>query len=242
MSGSAGAAPLIASFPAAGAGSTSLAWLTPIAAARGAQHLPLATPSSTAEFHSGRWLDGVVDAVGGAAGRTGADSVVLVGHSMGGLAALLAARALRADFPVGVLGINPPCPDAEGRIPTMSASDDAEIARILGGDGFPVELLDDEELLAEVADGVRADAGVADELAVRVAGMGDVGPLCVLATRGDAFIGVRHCLRWRERCRSGLDLIEADGSHMLTGTPGHILERAVDSVVASVRRDVAWRS
>jgi surfactin synthase thioesterase subunit len=235
VTGTSGTAGLVVSFPAAGAGSTTFRWLARAAGERGAVHLPLANASSVDELDSGRWAEGAAEQVRHAAQRSDARYVVLVGHSMGGLSALQLSTELGPTIgvPVRVLLLNTPCPDERGRIPTMSRCTDAEIAAILSGDGFPPEVLGDEELLAEVAAGVRADAKVADRLAERVNARGKAQQLWVLATRDDAFIGTARCAEWRHRVSGEFDLVAADGGHMLDRTPVDILARVVDSVIAS---------
>jgi surfactin synthase thioesterase subunit len=121
----------------------------------------------------------------------------------------------------------------------MSGCSDAEIAAILSGDGFPPEILEDEELLAEVAAGVRADAEVADRLAEWVNSVGDLAHLHVLATTGDTFIGTERCAQWRKRVSGNFDLTEAGGGHMLDGTPADVLRNVVHSVITAAQRDVA---
>lgn len=224
---------LAVSFPAAGAGGATFGWLADVAADRGATHVGLANPPSVDALESGRWQEEAAEAVRHAADRTAADHVVLVGHSMGGLSAIRLSGAV--GMPARVLLLNTPCPDERGRIPTMSRSSDAEIAAILAGDGFPPEVLDDEELLTEVASGVRADAVVADRLAEWVNSAADIENLHVLATRGDTFIGPQRCARWRQRVSGDFRLVETEGGHMLDGAPVEVLEQVVDSVIDSVR-------
>jgi surfactin synthase thioesterase subunit len=226
---------LTVSFPAAGAGSTTFRWLVEAAARRGAAYLSLSNPPSIDALDSGRWLAEAAEEVRRAAHR--AHSVVLVGHSMGGLSAIRLSQAL--GMPVRVLLLNTPCPDAEGRIPTMSGCTDAEIAAILAGDGFPAEVLDDDELLAEVAAGVRSDARVADRLAEWVNSAGDIAHLQVLTTNDDTFIGTERCAQWRKRVAGNCELTEAAGGHMLDGTPVDVLEKVMDSVIASAQGDSA---
>ncbi|MGW4211315.1 thioesterase II family protein [Lentzea sp. NPDC004789] len=224
---------MIVSFPAAGAGRT-FGWLS------GAQYLPCANAAGVGELRSGRWERDTVDEIVRAAEESSAPHVVLVGHSMGGLSAIRLSGKLGPALgkPVGVLLLNTPCPDTAGRIPTMSHSTDAEIADVLAGDGFPAEVLADPELLTEVAAGVRTDAEVADRLAEWVNHAADIDRLHVVTTRGDSFIGTERCARWRARVSGEFRLIEAEGGHMLDGTPPEVLRGAVDSVVATLR-DVA---
>lgn len=228
---------LIVSFPAAGAGGTTFRWLAEIAAELGAAHVCLANPPSIDVLESGRWQEETAEEIRRAADRAGAHHVVLVGHSMGGLSAIQLSAPL--GVPVRVLVLNTPCPDAEGRIPTMSGCSDAEIGAILTGDGFPPEILDYEDLLAEVAAGVRADAKVADRLAERVNSAGDIAHLHVLATTGDTFIGTERCAEWGKRVSGDFDLTEAGGGHMLDGTPVDDLRNVVRSAIEAVHRDAA---
>ena len=232
---------LTVSFPAAGAGSTTFRWLAEAAAGCGAGYVPLSNPPSVDDLESGRWQERATEEVRRAAAGVAARHVLLVGHSMGGLAAIRLSTWLSPALgvPVRVLLLNTPCPDAAGRIPTMSRCSDAEIAAILAGDGFPKEVLEDEDLLAEVAEGVRSDALVADRLAEWVNRAGDIEHLHVLATSGDTFIGTRRCAQWRGRVSGEFELTEADGGHMLDGTPVAVLRQVVDSVVASARRGAA---
>ncbi|WNV87533.1 alpha/beta fold hydrolase [Umezawaea sp. Da 62-37] len=220
---------MIASFPAAGAG-RGFRWLT------GRDHVACANASSVDDLSSGRWEHDTTKEIVRTAAEVSARHVVLVGHSMGGLSALRLSGELgpALGVPVGVLLLNTPCPDSTGRIPTMSRSSDTEIADVLAGDGFPPEVLADPELLAEVAAGVRTDAEVADRLAEWVNSTADVDRLHVVTTRGDFFIGMERCARWRGRVTTEFVLVEAEGSHMLDGTPPEVLHAAVDSVVASL--------
>jgi surfactin synthase thioesterase subunit len=236
MTGPAGAV-LTASFPAAGAGSTTFRWLAEAAAGHGAAYVSLSNPPSVDALESGRWHREPAEEVRRAADRVSARCVVLVGHSMGGLSAIRLAEDL--GLPVRVLLLNTPCPDTAGRIPTMSRCSDTEIAAILTGDGFPADVLDDDDLLAEVAEGVRSDACVADQLAEWVNSADDIAHLHVLATSGDTFIGIERCARWRERVSGRFELTEADGGHMLDGTPADVLGQVVDSAIASAQRDLA---
>lgn len=225
---------VIASLPAAGASSTSLRWLATAAARRGVDYVGLANPKFVDEFQSGRWQRECVQRLREVVATAG--SVVLVGHSMGGLAAVLLAGDGRLGVPVGVLALNTPCPDAQGRIPTMSVSSDAEIAAILISDGFPADILDDEDVLAEIAEDVRSDAVMADRLALAVHAAGAVPAMRamhVLATSGDRFIGLERCVEWRHRVSGEFHLVVGQGGHMLTETPVGTLERAVDSAIAA---------
>jgi len=221
---------MIVSFPAAGAGRT-FRWLT------GENYLACANAADVGALRSGRWERDTIDEIVRAAEEKSARYVVLVGHSMGGLSAIRLSGKLgpALGLPVRVLLLNTPCPDTAGRIPTMSHSSDAEIADVLAGDGFPPEVLGDPELLAEVAAGVRADAEVADRLAEWVNSAADIDELHVVATRGDTFIGTERCARWRDRVTREFRLVEAEGGHMLDGTPAEVLHEVVDSVVASMR-------
>jgi surfactin synthase thioesterase subunit len=175
-----------------------------------------------------------------AADDAGAGRVVLVGHCMGALSAVRLSDGLAAELgrPVGVLGINAPCPDPAGRIPTMSRYSDAEIAELLAHDGFPQELLDDEDMLAEIADGLRRDATVADRLAEQVAAAGALDTLHVLSTRGDRFIPPEHCAGWWRRVSGAFHLTVAEGGHALDATTVGILEHALDQVVTPAGAEV----
>jgi surfactin synthase thioesterase subunit len=225
---------LVASFPAGGAGGSTLEQLEKLAARRGMAYLAMSNPASVAAL--GPWLAESADAIRRAVDQASAGRVILAGHCMGGLSAIRLADDLGARLgrPVRVLAINTPCPDSSGRIPTMSRFSDAEIARVLAHDGFPQDLLDDEDMLAEIADGLRQDAKVADRLAEWVASAGSFGTLHVLSTRGDTFIPPEQCAPWWRRVSGEFQLTIVDGGHAIDEATAGILERAIDSVLASV--------
>ncbi|WP_170837616.1 alpha/beta fold hydrolase [Actinopolyspora xinjiangensis] len=228
---------LIVSFPAAGAGSTTFQWLESCAARRGAVYVSMLNADSVDALVSRDWHEGTLDEIQQVVDRTRPEQVVLVGHSMGGLSAFCLSHDLgsRIARPIGTLLINTPCPDAEGRIPTMSECSDSEIGEMLADDGFPEDLISDKEMLSEVSAGLRSDANVADFLAVSVSETNTIGNLHVLATRDDRFIGTSRCAMWRDWASHEFHLIVEHGGHMLNGTPFATLERTVGSVIASVR-------
>jgi surfactin synthase thioesterase subunit len=154
---------------------------------------------------------------------------------MGGLSAVRLSAGLDAQLglPVRLLVVNTPCPDATGRIPTMSHFSDAEIADVLAHDGFPQDLLDDEDMLAEIAAGLRADATVADRLAEWVGSAGDLDSLHVLSTRGDRFIPPEQCAGWWQRVSREFQLTIAEGGHTLDEAAAGVLDRALDAVLAA---------
>ncbi|MEU9980593.1 alpha/beta fold hydrolase [Streptomyces sp. NPDC050856] len=232
---------LLVSFPAAGARGTTRDPLKDIAARRGMGYTAMANPVSVHALESGAWRARAVDGIGRAVQEVSAGRVVLVGHSMGGLSALHLYDDLRARLarPVGALLVNTPCPDASGRIPTMSRMSDAGIAGVLARDGFPPELLDDPEMLAEIADGLRADATVADRLAERVGPAGGPPTLHVLSARGDTFIPPERCAAWQHRVSREFHLTIANGGHALDEGLLEALDRAIDPVLASARKESA---
>jgi surfactin synthase thioesterase subunit len=226
---------LIASFPAAGSGGETLGQLEKLAVRRGMAYLALANPPSIDAFASGQWQAESVEELRRAAATSSAPGVILVGHCMGGFSAVRLSDGLGAvlGLPVSILLINTPCPDLAGRIPTMSQFSDAQIADVLAHDGFPQDLLDDEDMLGEIADGLRNDARVADRVAEWVSTAGTFEALHVLATRGDFFIPPEHCAEWWARVKGEFHLTVANGGHTIDDDSVRVLERAVDCVLAS---------
>lgn len=241
MSESFVATDLIAAFPAAGAGGATFDQLEKLAVRRGMAYLALSNPASIDALESGEWQAEVIGEIRRAVDETPARRVMLFGHCMGGLSAVRLSDGLssRLELPVGLLIVNTPCPDSLGRIPTMSHFSDAEIAQVLARDGFPQELLDDEDMLAEVADGLREDAMIADGLAQWVASAGDLEDLHVLSTRGDTFIPSEQGAAWRHRVSREFHLTVAPGGHALDEESIQVLERALDSLLACVQAEVA---
>lgn len=239
MTGPAGATALIASFPAAGSGGTTLEQLEKLAVRRGMSHLALANPESPGALASGAWQAESADRIRRAAEQASAGRVLLFGHCMGGLSAVRLSDGLAPalGLPVALLVVNTPCPDSAGRIPTMSGFSDTEIAEVLAHDGFPQELLDDEDMLAEIAEGLREDAVVADRLAEWVAAADTFDTLHVLSTRGDTFIPPERCAGWRERVSGEFQLTVTHGGHAIDESLAGVLERAVDAVTAAVRAE-----
>ena len=230
---------LMASFPAAGASGTTGEQLEKLAVRRGMAYLAMPNPASVDALESGRWLEESADEIRRAVYQAPAARVILVGHCMGGLSAVRLADGLGRGLaqPVRVLAINTPCPDSSGRIPTMSRLSDAEIAQVLAHDGFPQDLLDDEDMLAEIADGLREDAKVADRLAEWVNSAGDLETLHVLSTRGDRFIPPDQCAPWRRRVSGEFQLTIVNGGHAIDEELADVLKRAIDSVMASVQAE-----
>lgn len=228
---------LIASFPAAGSGGVTLEQLEKITVQRGMAYLALPNPPSLDAVESGQWQAQSAEAVRAAVEQASAGQVVLVGHCMGGLSAIRLADGLgaRLGLPVRVLAINTPCPDSAGRIPTMTHLSDAEIGEVLAHDGFPQDLLDDEDMLEEIADGLRQEAVVADRLAEWVGTAGDLDALHVLSTRGDFFIPPEHCAPWQQRVSGEFQLTITPGGHGIDEASKGLLERALDSAVACAR-------
>ncbi|MFF4185112.1 thioesterase II family protein [Streptomyces sp. NPDC001691] len=223
-------------FPAAGGGGTTLAQLRDAAVRRGLTPLALSNADSVDDFDSGRWREHTVSEIGRAVDRTPGGRIVLAGHSMGGLSAvcLHSGPGARIGTPSGVLVINTPCPDSSGRIPTMSHLPDREIKQVLAHDGFPQELLDDEDMLAEIAHGLRADAVVADRLAEWIASHGPrPDRLHVLSGRDDRFIPTARCAAWRDRVSGDFQLTLAPGGHSLDGTGAAVLERVLDGLLTT---------
>lgn len=227
---------LVASFPAAGGGGATQEHLEKHAARRGLACAAVPNPHCVEVLGSGEWHEQAIDEIEHAADRASADRVVLAGHSMGGLAAIVLSGDIEARIgrPVRVLAVNTPCPDQAGRIPTMSGLSDTEIAGILAQDGFPPELLEDDDLLAEIASGLRKETRVADRLAALVSAAGDLSALHVLSLRGDKFIPPERCAAWRHRVVGEFQLTIAEGSHTISEVSSGSLGRALDSAVASV--------
>lgn len=230
---------LIASFPAAGDGGGTLEQLEKLTVRRDMAYVALSNPVSVGALESEQWRAESVDRLRHCADRASAGHVVLVGHCMGGLSAIRLSDGLGSELalPVSVLVINTPCPDSLGRIPTMSRFSDAEIAEVLAHDGFPQELLDDEDLLEEIAAGLREEAVVADRLAEQIRSSGDLDALHVLSTRGDAFIPPEQCAGWRHRVSRSFHLTIVEGGHTLDETVVGALDRTIDSVLASTEAE-----
>ncbi|MEU2225901.1 thioesterase II family protein [Streptomyces sp. NPDC012751] len=228
-------------FPAAGGGGAPLDLVRDAAARLGLATLALPNAESVADLDSGRWGRRTVEAIRRAADRGAARRIVLAGHSMGGLSAirLLPALGVRGARPIGVLVINTPCPDSSGRIPTMSRLPDPEIARILAHDGFPQEVLDDEDMLAEVAHGLRSDTVVADRLAERFGPAGRLTDLHVLCGRDDRFIPPERCAAWARRVSGEFHLTVVPGGHSPDTTWTTALDRALAGVLAATPAEEA---
>jgi surfactin synthase thioesterase subunit len=226
-------------FPAAGGGGVTLTLLKDAAARHGLTALTLPNADSVPDLDSGRWQERTVEEIRRAADRGGARRIVLAGHSMGGLSAVRLHPALDADGarPIGVLVINTPCPDSSGRIPTMSQLSDPEIAQVLAHDGFPPELLDDKDMLAEIAHGLRADAAVADRLAERFGPAGRLTDLHVLCGRDDRFIPPERCAAWAHRVSGEFHLTVVPGGHSLDPARTAALDRALAGVLAATRTE-----
>ena len=241
MTGPRDAGDLIASLPAAGSGGATLEQLEKLAGRRGMAYLALPNPASLDALETGRWEAECVDALRRAADQAGAGRVILFGHCMGGLSAVRLSTVLgpALGLPVRVLAVNTPCPDASGRIPTMTQYSDAEIARVLAHDGFPQDLLDDEDMLTEIADGLREDAAIADRLAEWISAAADLETLHVLSTRGDYFIPPEQCAGWRDRVTREFHLTITPGGHTLDETMAGVLERVLDSVTACAQAESA---
>lgn len=237
MTGATGAPALMVAFPAAGAGGSTLEQLAKLAARRELAYLAGDNPATPDALRAGEWQQRTTEEIRRAARESAAGRVILVGHCMGGLSAVRLSYDLgaRLGLPVLVLVINTPCPDPSGRIPTMSQFSDAEIAEVLAHDGFPQDLLDDEDMLAEIADGLRADAEVADRLAEWLSSAGDLDTLHVLSTRGDFFIPPEQCTGWWRRVSGEFRLTVAEGGHALDEESAGLLERALDAVLAAGR-------
>lgn len=235
MTGPASAPQLMVSFPAAGAGGSTLEQLAKLAVRRELAYLAGSNPSSLEELRSGEWQQQAVEEIRCAARESAAGRVILIGHCMGGLSAVRLSYDLdaRLGLPVVVLVVNTPCPDPAGRIPTMSQFSDGEIAEVLAHDGFPQDLLEDEDMLAEIADGLRAEAAVADRLAEWIDAADDLHTLHVLSTRGDSFIPPERCVGWWRRVSGEFGLTVAAGGHALDEASAEVLERALDAALAA---------
>ncbi|MEU3030180.1 thioesterase II family protein [Streptomyces incarnatus] len=222
-------------FPAAGGGGAPLALMRDAAARLGLTALALPNAESVTDLDSGQWERRSVEAIRRAADQGAARRLVLAGHSMGGLSAirLLPALGVRETRPIGALVINTPCPDSSGRIPTMSRLPDPEIARILAHDGFPQEVLDDENMLAEIAHGLRGDTVVADRLAERLDPADHLTGLHVLCGRDDRFIPPERCAAWAHRVSGEFRLTVVPGGHSPDPTWAAALGRALTGVLAT---------
>jgi surfactin synthase thioesterase subunit len=232
---------LIASFPAAGAGGSTVDLLEKFAVRRGVAYLAMSNPASIEDLVSGKWEVESIGAIRRAVEESSAQRVILVGHSMGGFSAIRLTDGLNSGLglPVGLLIVNTPCPESSGRIPTMSHFSDAEIAQVLADDGFPQELLDDEDMLAEVADGLRADAMIADLLAEWVVSAGSLDALHVVSTRGDTFIPPEQGCAWQHRVSREFHWTVGPGGHALDEGSIEVLERAINSVMVSMQAELA---
>lgn len=237
MSATVGGAELVAAFPAAGSGGETLRQMAELAVQRGMAFLALTNPPSIEALTSGEWQADTVEELRRGVARGSAQRVVLIGHCMGGLSALRLFDGLGAvlGLPVSVLLVNTPCPDSDGRIPTMSKMSDARIADLLAHDDFPRELLDDEDMLAEIADGLRADARVADQIAEWVSVTGTFPALHVLSTRGDSFVPPQFCTGWWTRTLGEFRLTVADGGHTIDAHSADAFDRAITAVLDSAR-------
>ena len=232
---------LLASFPAAGAGGTTLEELEKLAGRRGMAYVAMSNPASLDALVSGEWQAGCVEVIRRAVDQVPVGRIILVGHCMGGLSAVRLSDGLGAGLalPVRLLVINTPCPDSSGRIPTMSRFSDAQIAQVLAHDGFPQDLLDDEDMLAEIANGLRHDATVADQLAEWVNAVDRLESLHVLSTRGDMFIPPEQCAGWWRRVSGDFHLTVTEGGHALDEETRGVLERAIDTLLAAARAEPA---
>lgn len=240
MSVTAGHADLVAAFPAAGSGGETLRQVEERAVRRGMAFVAMTNPPSIEALTSGRWQAGSVGELRRTAARVSARRVVLVGHCMGGLSALRLGADLDAALAltVSVLLINTPCPGPDGRIPTMSKMSDAQIADLLARDDFPQDLLDDEDMLAEIAEGLRSDARVADRIAEWVAATSTFPALHVLSTRGDSFVPPQFCTGWWTRTLGEFRLTVADGGHTIDAKSADAFDRAITALLDSVREVV----
>jgi surfactin synthase thioesterase subunit len=227
---------LVVSFPAAGVGDSMAGWLTgPAAEHPGAVYLPLPNPGCLDELTSDDWRQETLSQIQHAVVDSAADRVVLVGHCLGGLSALYLVDEVRSRcaVPTALVVVNTPCPDGEGRVPSLVDSTDQEIGKLLAADGFPTEVLEDEDMLTEVADRVRDGAQLGDWIAQRLHMAGTMSALTVLSTRGDAFIGVECCADWRTRVLGEFNLTIVDGRHTLDDASMGVLARLLDSAINS---------
>jgi len=227
---------LVVSFPAAGVGDSMAGWLTgPAAECSGAGYLPLPNPGCLEELISDDWRRRTLSQIQHAVTEAAVDRVILVGHCLGGLSALYLVDEVRSRcaVPTALVVVNTPCPDGEGRVPSLAGSTDQEIGEVLAADGFPTEVLEDEDMLAEVADRVRDGARLGDWISRRLHAAGAPPALTVLSTRRDAFIGVEHCAAWRNRVLGEFNLTIVDGRHTLDDASMGVLARLLDSAISS---------
>lgn len=224
---------IIGFFPAAGAGGSTLDSSREIADQLGCALLELPNPPTIDDLTTGRWYNGLEHIVRAQIAKDGNSRLVLVGHCMGGLSAFTAASLLRSTSPdvrVGALVINTPYPGRDGRIPTMSALSDSAIGELLGAEGFPQELIDDVDMLEEVATNLRAEATVADRVAGAIHERTDCVPLHALSTRGDPFITPGDCEGWSRRSCGLFGWTICEGGHAINEFTAPVLRRTIMSL------------
>lgn len=228
---------LIAFLPAGGAGGRTQEQLERLADRRGMAFLALPNAKSVQALDSGEWLTECSAALGRGVEQAGAGLAILVGHCLGGLSALHLVESAdrRFEVPTRVLLINAPCPDQSGVVPSMAQLSDADIGKVLALDDFPEELLEDEDILAEIADGLRADALVADRLAELLSAVDRLDTLHLLCTRGDGFVSPEQCATWRHRVAGEFHLTIADGGHSVDDASIVLIERILESMRLGMR-------
>lgn len=228
---------VIGFFPAAGSGGSTLDCSRELADQLECTLVELPNPSSSGELISGRWANEVGRLIGVQAAPDGDVRLVLVGHCMGGLSAFALTSLMRAADPrarVGALLVNTPYPSGDGQIPTMSALSDSAIGALLGAEGFPQELIDDVDMLEEIATGLRAEATVADSVASWVHHRTDRVPLHALSTRGDPFISPGHCEGWMHRSCGLFLWTVCEGGHAITEATSTVLRGAIVSLFSEL--------
>ncbi|MEZ4362898.1 MAG: alpha/beta fold hydrolase [Kofleriaceae bacterium] len=166
--------------------------------------------------------------------------LALFGHSMGGRIAFELAQRL-GDKVVHLFASGTAAPDVAPRLgggpgaKPIAQLDDAEfLARLRELGGTPVEILEDEELMARVLPVVRADFVLVERY--RAAPHAQVAvPLTVLRGSHDPGVSAANAERWQLRTSAAYRHVEVPGGHFF-------LEPQRAMVISEVLRDLAaWR-
>lgn len=164
---------------------------------------------------------------------TYADKIMLFGHSMGGLEAVLvsAASPLRS-IEKEIILLNTPKPTSDGKIPTMSSLSNRDISCLLEADKFPAVVLEDTDLLDEVCDQLRAHAMIADIFAECVKDVRELPPLTCLSSAEDVFIPASSVEKWREISPQESEIRIISGPHSNTRESAEEIQEVLISVAA----------
>ncbi|MFI6036034.1 hypothetical protein ACIBBD_18060 [Streptomyces sp. NPDC051315] len=119
----------------------------------------------------------------------------------------------------------------------MTQLSNPEIAQVLAHDGFPPELLDDEDMPAEIAHGLRADAAVADRLAERISPTGRLTDPHVLCGRAERFIPTERRAARAHRASGEFQPTVVPGRHSLDATRTAAVGRAPAGALAATRTE-----